>query len=243
MRSRKFLKAEQVPLVWDAPGLMAGVDEAGRGPLAGPVVAAAVILDDLRPIRGLADSKTLTALQRERLHDQILAKALCCSIAQASVEEIDSLNILQATMLAMRRAVEGLRLKPVKVLVDGNRLPRLDVLAEAIVKGDARVKAISAASILAKVHRDRLCTQLHDEFPHYGFAGHKGYGTREHLEALQHHGACVHHRRSFSPVAAALARTAAASSGVTVVTGEVPAALVLGAADNHGARLGPRAAP
>jgi len=243
MRSRKFLKAEQVPLVWDAPGLMAGVDEAGRGPLAGPVVAAAVILDDLRPIRGLADSKTLTALQRERLHDQILAKALCCSIAQASVEEIDSLNILQATMLAMRRAVEGLRLKPVKVLVDGNRLPRLDVLAEAIVKGDARVKAISAASILAKVHRDRLCTQLHDEFPHYGFAGHKGYGTREHLEALQHHGACVHHRRSFSPVAAALARTAAASSGVTAVTGEVPTGLVIGAAENHGARLDPRAAP
>ncbi|MET3372924.1 ribonuclease HII [Variovorax boronicumulans] len=243
MRSRKFLKAEQAPLVWDAPGLMAGVDEAGRGPLAGPVVAAAVILDDLRPIRGLADSKTLTALQRERLHDQILAKALCCSIAQASVEEIDSLNILQATMLAMRRAVEGLRLKPVKVLVDGNRLPRLDVLAEAIVKGDARVKAISAASILAKVHRDRLCTQLHDEFPNYGFAGHKGYGTREHLEALQRHGACVHHRRSFSPVAAALARTAAATSGVTVVTGEVPATLVIGAAENQSARLDPRAAP
>ncbi len=243
MRSRKFLKAEQVPLVWDAPGLMAGVDEAGRGPLAGPVVAAAVILDDLRPIRGLADSKTLTALQRERLHDQILAKALCCSIAQASVEEIDSLNILQATMLAMRRAVEGLRLKPVKVLVDGNRLPRLDVLAEAIVKGDARVKAISAASILAKVHRDRLCTQLHDEFPNYGFAGHKGYGTREHLEALQRHGACVHHRRSFSPVAAALARTAAATSGVAIVTGEVPAALVIGAAENHSARVDPRAAP
>ena len=123
MRSRKFLKAEQATLAWDAPGLMAGVDEAGRGPLAGPVVAAAVILDDQRPIRGLADSKTLTALQRERLNDQILAKALCCSVAQASVDEIDTHNILQATMLAMRRAVEGLRLKPVKVLVDGNRLP------------------------------------------------------------------------------------------------------------------------
>ena len=243
MRSRKFLKPEQTTLVWDVPGLMAGVDEAGRGPLAGPVVAAAVILDEQRPIRGLADSKTLTALQRERLHDQIMARALCCSIAQASVEEIDTHNILQATMIAMRRAVEGLRLKPVKVLVDGNRLPTLDVLAEAIVKGDARVKAISAASILAKVHRDRLCTQLHDEFPHYGFAGHKGYGTREHLEALQHHGACVHHRRSFSPVAAALARTATASSGITVATGEVPAALVIGAAENHGARLDPRAAP
>ena len=206
MRSRKFLKAEQATLVWDAPGLVAGVDEAGRGPLAGPVVAAAVILDDQRRIRGLADSKVLTPLQRERLNDQILAKALCCSIGQASVEEIDTHNILQATMLAMRRAVEGLRLKPAKVLVDGNRLPTLDVLAEAIVKGDARVKAISAASILAKVHRDRLCEQLHEEFPHYGFAGHKGYGTPEHLEALLRHGACVHHRKSFSPVAAALSR-------------------------------------
>ncbi|MGJ7541405.1 ribonuclease HII [Variovorax sp. LT1R16] len=208
MRSRKFLKAEQAALVWDAPGLMAGVDEAGRGPLAGPVVAAAVILDDRRPIPGLADSKTLTALQRERLYEQILARALCCSVAQASVEEIDTHNILQATMLAMRRAVEGLRLRPVKVLVDGNRLPTLDVLAEAIVKGDSRVKAISAASILAKVHRDRLCRELDLEYPHYGFAGHKGYGTRAHLDALQLHGACVHHRRSFAPVAAAFERMA-----------------------------------
>ena len=218
MRSKKFLKAEQATLVWDAPGLIAGVDEAGRGPLAGPVVAAAVILDDLRPIRGLADSKTLTALQRERLHDQIMSRALCCSVAQASVEEIDQINILQATMLAMRRAVEGLRLRPAKVLVDGNRLPTLDVLAEAIVKGDARVKAISAASILAKVHRDRLCAQLHDEIPHYGFAGHKGYGTPEHLAALRAHGACVHHRRSFAPVAATLAKPVGA--------GEIDAAVL-----------------
>ncbi|MFH0131329.1 ribonuclease HII [Variovorax sp. VaC1] len=240
MRSRKFLKAEQAPLVWDAPGLLAGVDEAGRGPLAGPVVAAAVILDDLRPIRGLADSKTLTALQRERLYDQILAKALCCSIAQASVEEIDTHNILQATMLAMRRAVEGLRLKPAKVLVDGNRLPTLDVLAEAIVKGDSLVKAISAASILAKVHRDRLCEQLHAEYPDYGFAGHKGYGTREHLEALQRHGACVHHRKSFSPVAAALARTAAAAS-VAVPAGAGSQAMVISVAEP--VRLDLRAAP
>jgi ribonuclease HII len=217
MPSRKFLQAEQAALLWDAPGLMAGVDEAGRGPLAGPVVAAAVILDDRRPIRGLADSKTLTALQRERLHDQILAQALCCSVAQATVEEIDTHNILQATMIAMRRAVEGLRLKPVKVLVDGNRLPTLDVLAEAIVRGDARVKAISAASILAKVHRDRLCQELHVEFPHYGFAGHKGYGTREHLDALLRHGACVHHRRSFAPVAAALGRTAAAAAATAAI--------------------------
>jgi ribonuclease HII len=205
MRSRKFLKAEQVQLSWDPVGLVAGVDEAGRGPLAGPVVAAAVILDDVQRIKGLADSKVLTALQRERLYDEIRAKALCCSVAEASVEEIDSLNILQATMLAMRRAVEGLRLKPAKVVVDGNRLPTLDVLAEAIVGGDAKVEAISAASILAKVHRDRLCQALHEEFPQYGFAAHKGYGTREHLAALQLHGACRHHRRHFSPVAATLA--------------------------------------
>jgi ribonuclease HII len=216
MRSRRLLRAEQATLAWDAPGLVAGVDEAGRGPLAGPVVAAAVILDDQRPIKGLADSKVLTALQRERLNDQILAKALCCSVAQASVEEIDTHNILQATMLAMRRAVEGLRLRPAKVLVDGNRLPVLDVLAEAIVKGDASVKAISAASILAKVHRDRLCEQLHAEYPHYGFAGHKGYCTPEHLEALLRHGACVHHRRSFAPVAAAFAR----SQGIEVTVVE-----------------------
>ena len=180
------------------------MDEAGRGPLAGPVVAAAVILDDLRPIKGLADSKVLTALRRARLYDEILAKALCCSIAQASVEEIDRLNILQATMLAMKRAVEGLRLKPVKVLVDGNRLPVLSMLAEAIVKGDALVPSISAASILAKVHRDRWCEQFHLEYPQYGFAGHKGYGTAQHLAALREHGACPQHRRSFSPVAEVL---------------------------------------
>ena len=204
MRSRTFLKAEQVTLSWDTPGLWAGVDEAGRGPLAGPVVAAAVILDDLQPIKGLADSKVLTALRRARLYDEILAKALCCSIAQASVEEIDQLNILQATMLAMQRAVEGLRLKPVKVLVDGNRLPVLSMLAEAIVKGDALVPSISAASILAKVHRDRWCERFHLEYPQYGFAGHKGYGTAEHLAALREHGACPQHRRSFSPVAEVL---------------------------------------
>jgi len=198
------LKAEQVTLSWDTPGLWAGVDEAGRGPLAGPVVAAAVILDDLQPIKGLADSKVLTARRREQLYEEILAKALCCSIAQASVEEIDRLNILQATMLAMKRAVEGLRLKPVKVQVDGNRLPVLSMLAEAIVKGDALVPAISAASILAKVHRDRWCEQYHLEYPQYGFAGHKGYGTAEHLAALRAHGACPQHRRSFSPVAEVL---------------------------------------
>ena len=204
MRSIKFLRAEQASLVWDAPGLIAGVDEAGRGPLAGPVVAAAVILDDLNPIMGLADSKKLTALKRERLYDEIRAKALCCSIAEASVEEIDALNILQATLLAMRRAVDGLRLKPHKVLVDGNRLPVLDVLAEAIVKGDSKVPAISAASILAKVHRDRWCLQLHAQYPAYGFDRHKGYGTEAHLNALRMHGATPWHRQSFAPVAEVL---------------------------------------
>jgi len=200
MRSRRFLRAEQLGLVFDTPGLVAGVDEAGRGPLAGPVVAAAVILDELKPIRGLKDSKVLTALKRERLFDEIHAKALCLSIAQASVEEIDTLNILQATMLAMKRAVEGLRLRPNKVLVDGNRLPQLRIQAEAVVGGDAKIKSISAASILAKVHRDRLCLELHREHPQYGFDGHKGYSTPEHLAALRAHGACPHHRRSFAPV-------------------------------------------
>jgi len=205
MRSKKFLRAEQVALIWDAPaGLVAGVDEAGRGPLAGPVVAAAVILDDLNPIVGLADSKKLTALKRERLYDEIRAKALCCSIAEATVEEIDELNILQATLLAMRRAVEGLRLKPNKVLVDGNRLPVLDVLAEAIVKGDSKVQAISAASILAKVHRDRWCQELHVQYPQYGFDAHKGYGTAAHLKALHEYGATPWHRTSFAPVAEVL---------------------------------------
>ncbi len=201
MRSRKFLVPEQRPLDWDTVGLVAGVDEAGRGPLAGPVVAAAVILDELQPIAGLQDSKKLSEKRRETLYDEILAKALCCSIAEASVEEIDALNILQATLLAMRRAVDGLRLKPVKVLVDGNRLPVLDVRAEAIVQGDDRVPTISAASILAKVHRDRMCAQLHAQYPQYGFDRHKGYGTAEHLQALADHGPSPWHRRSFSPVA------------------------------------------
>jgi len=198
------LKAEQTALSWDIPGLVAGVDEAGRGPLMGPVVAAAVILDELNPIKGLADSKKLTALRREKLYDEIRAKALCCSIAEATVEEIDSLNILHATMLAMKRAVEGLRLKPNKVLVDGNRLPTLVILSEAIVGGDALVPSISAASILAKVHRDRWCAEFHREYPQYGFADHKGYSTAEHLAALREHGACPQHRKSFAPVAEVL---------------------------------------
>ena len=190
----------QLGLSWDSPGLMAGVDEAGRGPLAGPVVAAAVILDDEHPIAGLADSKVISEKKRERLFDEIRAKALCCCVAEATVEEIDRLNILQATLLAMRRAVEGLRLKPAKVLVDGNRLPILKVPAEAIVKGDAKVPAISAASILAKVHRDRLCQTMHEQYPGYGFATHKGYGTQEHLDALHSLGPSPWHRLSFAPV-------------------------------------------
>ena len=189
---------------WDRPGLVAGVDEAGRGPLAGPVVAAAVILDDRQPIAGLADSKVLSLRKRERLFDEIRAKALACCIAEASVEEIDCLNILQASLLAMRRAVEGLRLVPRRVLVDGNQLPVLNMPAAAIVSGDAKVPAISAASILAKVYRDRLCLALDRDYPDYGFAAHKGYPTAAHLAALRQHGACPVHRRSYAPVRAVL---------------------------------------
>ncbi|WP_088280293.1 ribonuclease HII [Ideonella sp. A 288] len=190
---------------WDAPGLVAGVDEAGRGPLAGPVVAAAVILDDLHRIEGLADSKALTARRRDQLYDEVRAKALACCVAEASVEEIDRLNILQATLLAMQRAVAGLRLVPKRVVVDGNRLPTLPMQAAAVVKGDARVAAISAASILAKVHRDRLCEGLHDAHPAYGFAVHKGYPTAQHLAVLRQIGPCVAHRVSYAPVREALA--------------------------------------
>lgn len=204
MRSKPCSAPEQAQLPWDAPGLLAGVDEAGRGPLAGPVMAAAVILSDLHPIPGLADSKALSPARRERLYEQIMAHALCCSVGQASVEEIDRLNILQATLLAMQRAVQGLRLRPVKVLVDGNRLPHLPMLAEAVVGGDARIASISAASIVAKVTRDRWCLQFHALYPQYGFDSHKGYGTAEHLEALRHYGVCPEHRRSFAPVARCL---------------------------------------
>jgi ribonuclease HII len=198
----------QMALQWGSSGLIAGVDEAGRGPLVGPVLAAAVILDDLQPITGLADSKQLTAKRRERLFDEIRAKALCFSVAQASVEEIDRLNILQATLLAMRRAVLGLRLPPKLVLVDGNRLPSLPMRCEAIVKGDSLVAAISAASILAKVTRDRWCDEFDLLYPDYGFARHKGYGTAQHLAALQANGACPEHRKTFRPVTEVLVRDA-----------------------------------
>lgn len=173
--------------------------------MAGPVVAAAVILDDLNLVHGLADSKALSPRRRDALFDEIKAKALAFCIAEASVDEIDRLNILQATLLAMRRAVEGLRLVPTQVLVDGNQLPGVRMPAQAIVKGDAKIPAISAASILAKVHRDRLCAGLHDAYPAYGFASHKGYPTAEHLAALRIHGACDAHRRSFGPVRQAIA--------------------------------------
>jgi ribonuclease HII len=201
MRLKKSLALDQKSFDWDVSGLVAGVDEAGRGPLAGPVFAAAVILDDMSPISGLADSKKLSPKKRDQLYDIIKARALCFCVATASVHEIDQLNILQATLLAMQRAVKGLRLKPKKVLVDGNRLPVLDVRAEAIVKGDSKVASISAASILAKVERDRWCMEIDSQYPLYGFAIHKGYGTRFHFNALKEHGPCALHRSSFAPVA------------------------------------------
>ncbi len=181
-------------------GVTAGVDEAGRGPLAGPVVAAAVILDPRRPVTGLADSKKLTPAQRAELEAEIRARALAWCVASASVEEIDRYNILQATMLAMTRAVEGLSRRPERALVDGNRLPDLPCPGRAVVGGDATVPAISAASILAKVARDREMERLDRCHPGYGFARHKGYPTREHLAALEKLGPCAAHRRSFGPV-------------------------------------------
>ncbi|MEQ4617441.1 MAG: ribonuclease HII [Corticimicrobacter sp.] len=184
----------------DVAGLMAGVDEAGRGPLAGPVYAAAVILDPARPIEGLADSKKLTARRREQLAVQIQAQALAWHIACADVAEIDSLNILQATMLAMQRAVQGLVVQPSLALVDGNRAPKLACQVQTIVKGDALVQAISAASILAKTARDAYLLTLHKQYPQYEFDRHKGYGTALHLARLNEHGPCPAHRTSFAPV-------------------------------------------
>jgi ribonuclease HII len=188
-----------------ALGRPCGVDEAGRGPLAGPVYAAAVILDPARPIAGLDDSKKLSERRREQLEIEIRQKALAWSIAFASVEEIDSLNILQATLLAMKRAVETLALCPSEALIDGNRCPRLAIPARAIVGGDATVAEISAASILAKTARDAEMRLLHQRFPQYGLDRHKGYGTAAHLAALAAHGAAPFHRRSFAPVRAILA--------------------------------------
>jgi ribonuclease HII len=191
----------QTGLDFESPlDVVCGVDEAGRGPLAGPVVAAAVILDPKRRIRGLDDSKVLTAKKREALYEKIVERSLAWCVASASVEEIDTLNILHATMLAMKRAVEGLSVVPTLAKIDGNRCPVLSVRSEAIVSGDALVPCISAASILAKVTRDRMLTELHQAFPMYGFDAHAGYGTPQHLLALREHGPCEHHRRSFAPV-------------------------------------------
>lgn len=184
--------------------LVAGVDEVGRGPLCGPVVTAAVILDPARPIAGLNDSKKLSAARREALFDEIREKALAWCIARAEVEEIDRLNILQATMVAMQRAVEGLSVTPKMALIDGNRCPRLGVPCAPVVQGDTKVPAIAAASILAKVSRDREMQVLDALYPGYGLAGHKGYPTAEHLEALKRLGATPIHRRSFAPVRLAL---------------------------------------
>ncbi|MFZ5755879.1 MAG: ribonuclease HII [Pseudomonadota bacterium] len=190
---------------WRAGLLIAGVDEAGRGPLAGPVTAAAVILDPARPIAGLDDSKKLSEKKRDALEPLIRERALAFCVAHAAVHEIDEINILQATLLAMRRAVAGLATAAQAVVVDGNRVTAFGVPAEAVVGGDARVPSISAASILAKVARDREMTALDAQFPGYGFAQHKGYGTAAHLAALAKLGATPHHRRSFAPVAQQIA--------------------------------------
>lgn len=179
---------------------IAGVDEAGRGPWAGPVYAAAVILHPAHPIAGLADSKKLSAKKREALFDVIQRDAKAWAIASASAEEIDAINILQASLLAMRRAVEALAIQPHKILVDGLHCPKVSMPARAIVKGDAKEAAISAASILAKVARDRVMLKLHQQYPHYGFDAHKGYGTAMHIAALDAHGVSPVHRRSYAPI-------------------------------------------
>ena len=200
---------EELPAV---EGLLAGVDEAGRGPLVGNVVAAAVILDPDKPIHGLADSKKLTESKREHLAAEIRQHALAWAIASASPEEIDRLNILWASMEAMTRAVEALGIAPDHALIDGNRCPKqLPCNATAIIKGDARVDAISAASILAKVERDRQMAQLHESYPQYGFDRHKGYPTKVHLLAIEEHGVCREHRKSYGPVRRVLEMLAAGS--------------------------------
>ena len=183
------------------PGLVCGIDEAGRGPLAGAVVAAAVILDPLRPIPGLNDSKKLSEKKRDALAVLIRERAVAWAVASASVEEIDRLNILHATLLAMQRAVAGLTVRPTSAMVDGNRCPKLDIPSEAVVKGDGKIASIAAASILAKTVRDAEMRVLHAQYPMYGFDRHMGYPTAAHFQALESHGASPVHRRSFGPVA------------------------------------------
>ncbi|NRN29426.1 ribonuclease HII [Photorhabdus heterorhabditis] len=190
--------------IYPPANLIAGVDEVGRGPLVGAVVTAAVILDPSRPIAGLADSKKLSEKRREELYLEIIEKALCWSLGRAEPEEIDQLNILHATMLAMQRAVAGLSISPEYVLIDGNRCPKLPMPAQAVIKGDGLVAEISAASIVAKVTRDREMVELDQRFPEYGFAKHKGYPTAFHLEKLAQLGATKHHRKSFAPVKRAI---------------------------------------
>ena len=192
--------------------MICGTDEAGRGPIAGPVVAAAVILDPNNPIEGINDSKKLSEKKRLALSEEIKQKALYWAIAQCDAEEIDQINILQASLTAMKRAVEALGLKPAKVLVDGNYVPKLQVPAEAVVGGDASHACIGAASILAKVERDRQMLAWHEVYPQYDFAKHKAYPTPAHLEALRIHGACPIHRKSFRPVTRVLAEQAAAQA-------------------------------
>lgn len=188
---------DDIPVI---EGLLAGVDEAGRGPLAGNVVAAAVILDEKQPVQGLADSKKLTEKQREALYEEITHRSLAWSVVSITPEVIDEINILQATMRAMKQAVESLSLCPDHAYIDGNRCPDIEIPVTAIVKGDARVAEISAASIIAKVTRDRQMQALHHQYPQYGFDRHKGYPTKAHLEAMNQYGLCPEHRRSYGPV-------------------------------------------
>ena len=182
------------------PELTAGVDEVGRGPLAGPVVAAAVILDPNRPIEGLADSKKLTEKRREALYPLIKERAISYAVALSTVEEIDDINILQASLLAMKRAIEALHVKPEHVLVDGNKAPDINISVDTVVKGDTKVAAISAASILAKVDRDRMMVEYHQLYPDFSFHKHKAYGSKQHMQELNEHGPLPVHRKTFAPV-------------------------------------------
>jgi ribonuclease HII len=228
--------AKQPGFNFESPfDVICGVDEAGRGPLAGPVVAAAVIFDPAKPkIRGLDDSKVLTARKREELYEKIVDRALAFCVASATVEEIDTINILHATMLAMKRAVEGLSVAPTLVKIDGNRCPTLSIRSEAIIGGDALIAQISAASILAKVTRDRMLVQLHEVHPVYGFDAHSGYGTPQHLKALLQHGPCEHHRRSFAPVREAYVRIGATLPTVSAAAvAAVAAAAAVRGGDDH----------
>ena len=187
-------------VIIEYPVLTAGVDEVGRGPLAGPVVAAAVILDPERPIEGLADSKKLSEKKREYLYPIIKERALSYCVAEASVDEIDTINILQASLLAMKRAIEGLNIVPEHVLVDGNKAPDICISVETIIKGDSKIESISAASILAKVDRDRMMVEYHNLYPAFSFHKHKAYGSKQHMAELQEHGPLPVHRKTFAPV-------------------------------------------